>query len=160
MKCPYCGEQDKDHVLDSRPIRDGAAIKRRRECEACKGRFTTFEEIEELRLLVIKSGGRSREPFDRGKLRRAIEIACKKRPVTEEQISGVVEDIERQLYSRQDKEVPSEEIGEMVMDRLRSLDQVAYVRFASVYRQFEDAQQFRQLVDRLSPRRGSRTANK
>ena len=156
MKCPYCGELDKDHVLDSRPVRDGAAIKRRRECEACKGRFTTFEEIEELRLMVLKSGGRSREPFDRAKLRRAVEIACKKRPVSSDQVTGVVDDIERLLYSRQDKEVPSSEIGEMVMDRLRVLDQVAYVRFASVYRQFEDAQQFRQIVDRLAPRRSSR----
>jgi len=156
MKCPYCGELDKDHVLDSRPVREGAAIKRRRECDACEGRFTTFEEIEELRLMVVKATGRSREAFDRAKLRRAVEIACKKRPVNGEQITGVVDDIERQLYSRQDKEVPSTEIGEMVMERLRSLDQVAYVRFASVYRQFEDAQQFRQIVDRLSPRRSTR----
>lgn len=156
MKCPYCGEQDKDHVLDSRPVRDGAAIKRRRECGACEGRFTTFEEIEELRLVVVKSGDRSREPFDRDKLRRAVEIACKKRPVSMDQISDLVEDIERQLYSRQDKEVPSHEIGEMVMEKLRGLDQVAYVRFASVYRQFEDAQQFRQIVDRLVPRRSTR----
>jgi transcriptional repressor NrdR len=156
MKCPYCGEQDKDHVLDSRPVRDGAAIKRRRECDDCKGRFTTFEEIEELRLMVIKKGERSREPFDRNKLRGAIETACKKRPVSDEQITAVVEEIERLLYSRQDKEVPTTEIGEMVMERLRTLDQVAYVRFASVYRQFEDAQQFRQIVDRLAPRRTSR----
>src|SRR5688500_15510103 len=101
MKCPYCGELDKDHVLDSRPVREGAAIKRRRECDACEGRFTTFEEIEELRLMVVKATGRSREAFDRAKLRRAVEIACKKRPVNGEQITGVVDDIERQLYSRQ-----------------------------------------------------------
>jgi transcriptional repressor NrdR len=156
MKCPFCGHIDKDHVLDSRPVRDGAAIKRRRECDDCKGRFTTFEEIEELRLMVVKAEGRDREPFDRAKLRRAVEIACKKRPVSDEQITALVEGIERLLYSRQEKEVRSTEIGEMVMDRLRTLDQVAYVRFASVYRQFEDAQQFRQLVDRLAggPRRG------
>jgi len=153
MKCPYCGAQDKDHVLDSRPVRDGAAIKRRRECETCKGRFTTFEEIEELRLVVVKNGGRAREPFDRAKLRRAVEIACKKRPVTSDQVTGVVDDIERRLYSRQEKEVASGEIGELVMDQLRALDQVAYVRYASVYRQFEDAQQFRQIVDRLTPKR-------
>ena len=154
MKCPYCGAQDRDHVLDSRPVREGAAIKRRRECETCHGRFTTFEEIEELRLMVVKNGGRAREPFRRDKLRRAIETSCKKRPVAEEQITALVEEIERLLYSRQDKEVASSEIGEMVMERLRGIDQVAYVRFASVYRQFEDAQQFRQLVDRLTPRRG------
>lgn len=156
MKCPYCGAQDKDHVLDSRPVREGEAIKRRRECDSCKGRFTTFEEIEELRLMVVKKNERGREPFDRHKLRGAIETACKKRPVSDEQISSVVEEIERLLYSRQDKEVSTEEIGELVMDRLRSLDQVAYVRFASVYRQFEDAQQFRLIVDRLSPRRTAR----
>jgi transcriptional repressor NrdR len=157
MKCPYCGAQDKDHVLDSRPVREGAAIKRRRECEACKGRFTTFEEIEELRLMVVKGRGRAREPFDRAKLRRAIELACKKRPVTEDQVTQVADDIERLLYSRQDKEVLSSEIGELVMERLRTLDQVAYVRFASVYRQFEDAQQFREIADRLRrPRRGSK----
>jgi transcriptional regulator NrdR len=109
MKCPYCGAQDKDHVLDSRPVREGAAIKRRRECEACKGRFTTFEEIEELRLMVVKGRGRAREPFDRAKLRRAIELACKKRPVTEDQVTQVADDIERLLYSRQDKEVLSSE---------------------------------------------------
>ena len=158
MRCPYCGAQDRDHVLDSRPVREGAAIKRRRECDACNGRFTTFEEIEEMRLMVVKAGERGREPFHRDKLRRAIEIACKKRPVSEEQIAAVVEEIERQLYSRQEKEVPSDEIGEMVMERLRLLDQVAYVRFASVYRQFKDAQQFRQFIDRLAPRRSSRGA--
>lgn len=155
MKCPYCGAQDKDHVLDSRPVRDGASIKRRRECEACRGRFTTFEEIEELRLMVVKRSDRAREPFDRAKLRRAIEVACKKRPVGEDQITAMVDEIERLLYNRQDKEVESSEIGELVMERLRSLDQVAYVRFASVYRQFEDAQEFRKIVDML--RRTSRT---
>ena len=155
MRCPYCGTQDRDHVLDSRPARDGAAIKRRRECEACQGRFTTFEEIEELRLLVIKRSG-AREPFEKNKLRRAVETACKKRPVGDEQVSALVDEIERQLYSRQDKEVPSGEIGEMVMERLRGLDQVAYVRFASVYRQFEDAQQFKALAELLRPRRATR----
>ena len=158
MRCPYCGTQDKDHVLDSRPVREGAAIKRRRECEHCRGRFTTFEEIEELRLMVIKGSDRGREPYRRDKLRRAIELACKKRPVADAQIEATVDDIERRLYSRQEKEVPSSEIGEMVMDRLRSLDQVAYIRFASVYRQFEDARQFRQLVDRIGPRRVTKRA--
>jgi transcriptional repressor NrdR len=148
MKCPYCGALDKDHVLDSRPVRDGASIKRRRECDACKGRFTTFEEIEELRLMVAKRD-QSRQPFDRAKLQRAVEVACKKRPVTGEQITDLVDDIERVLYNRQDKEVVSSEIGEMVMERLRALDHVAFVRFASVYRQFEDAQQFKQIADML-----------
>ena len=152
MKCPYCGAQDRDHVLDSRPARDGAAIKRRRECDSCQGRFTTFEEIEELRLMVLKRSG-AREPFERAKLRRAVEVACKKRPVADEQITTLVDEVERQLFSRQDKEVTSEEIGEMVMDRLRRVDQVAYVRYASVYRQFEDAQQFKAIADLLRPRR-------
>ncbi len=160
MKCPYCGEVDKDRVLDSRPVRDNAAIKRRRECEACKGRFTTFEEIEELRLMVVKANGRERQAFDRAKLLRAVELACKKRPVSAEQMANVVDEIERVLYSRQDKEVPSAEIGEMVMERLRGLDQVAYVRFASVYRQFEDAQQFRQFIDRLNPKVSKSVATK
>jgi transcriptional repressor NrdR len=158
MKCPYCGAQDKDHVLDSRPIREGESIKRRRECDNCRGRFTTFEEIEELRLMVAKTGGRSREPFDRNKLRRAIEIACRKRPVTDVQIAEVVEGIERGLYSQLDKEVTTAEIGELVMDRLKALDKIAYVRFASVYLQFEDAEQFRQLVAGLTRRRAARAA--
>ncbi len=156
MRCPYCGASDKDHVLDSRPVRDGAAIKRRRECETCRGRFTTFEEIEEMRLMVIKGKDRGREPYRREKLRRAIELACKKRPVTDAQIEATVEEIERKLYSSQEKEIPSSEIGEMVMDRLRSLDQVAYIRFASVYRQFEDVRQFRRLVDSIGTRRGAK----
>lgn len=104
--------------------------------------------------MVIKNQERGREPFDRDKLRRAIESACKKRPVTSDDIQGVIDDVERQLYSRQEKEVPSEMIGEMVMNHLKKLDQVAYVRFASVYRQFEDARQFKQIVDVLRPRRG------
>ena len=153
MKCPYCGVQDKDHVLDSRPIRDGVSIKRRRECEKCQGRFTTFEEIEELRMMVQKRDGREREPFERDKLRRAVETACRKRPVTDAQISHVVDSIERNLFSRQEKEIPSSEIGELVMDQLRILDPVAYVRFASVYRQFEDAAEFRKFVDVMRPRR-------
>ncbi|MBC8140423.1 MAG: transcriptional repressor NrdR [Armatimonadetes bacterium] len=157
MRCPYCGASDKDHVLDSRPVRDGAAIKRRRECETCRGRFTTFEEIEEMRLMVIKGKDRGREPYRREKLRRAIELACKKRPVTDAQIEATVDEIERKLYSSQEKEVSSSDIGEMVMDRLRSLDQVAYIRFASVYRQFEDVRQFRQLVDRIGTRRPAKT---
>ena len=102
--------------------------------------------------MVLKRSG-AREPFDRAKLRRAVEVACKKRPVSDEQITGLVDDVERPLFSRQDKEVGSEEIGEMIMDRLRRVDQVAYVRYASVYRQFEDAQQFKAIAELLRPRR-------
>lgn len=148
MRCPYCAALDKDHVLDSRPIREGAAIRRRRECESCLGRFTTFEEVEELRLTVLKSNG-TREPFERSKLRRAIELACKKRPVSDDAISHLVEELERLLYTRAEREVPSQVIGELLMEKLRALDTVAYVRFASVYRQFEDVREFRELVERL-----------
>ncbi|MBB6051281.1 transcriptional regulator NrdR [Armatimonas rosea] len=148
MRCPYCGTLDKDHVLDSRPIREGAAIRRRRECESCLGRFTTFEEVEELRLMVLKNNG-AREPFERGKLRRAIELACKKRPVPDAALSQLVDELERALYARAEREVSSQAIGELLMEKLRLLDTVAYVRFASVYRQFEDVREFRELVERL-----------
>ncbi|MFM7320146.1 MAG: transcriptional regulator NrdR [Armatimonadota bacterium] len=154
MKCPFCGIVDRDHVLDSRPVREGAAIKRRRVCDACLGRFTTFEEVEELRPTVLKRDG-GHQPFDRAKLQRAVEVACRKRPVSPETIEEIVADIERQLNSRPEREVPSVEIGEMVMDRLRDVDQVAYVRFASVYRQFEDAQQFKAIAELLRPRRAA-----
>jgi transcriptional repressor NrdR len=154
MRCPFCGIVDRDHVLDSRPIREGAAIRRRRVCDACLGRFTTFEEIEELRPMVQKRNG-AVEGFDREKLLRAVEVACRKRPVSAADLEALVEDIERQLHARTDREIPSSEIGEMVMDRLRDLDQVAYVRFASVYRQFEDAQQFKAIAELLRPRRRS-----
>ena len=158
MKCPYCGE-DNDAVLDSRPLRDGEAIKRRRECKACERRFTTFETIEELQLTVVKKpdrdGHQRREPFDRNKLLRSLRVACQKRPISEETLQDVADDIERTLTNRLDKEVASADIGEMVMEHLRRLDQVAYVRFASVYRQFEDATQFRDIVNLLK-KQGSR----
>jgi transcriptional repressor NrdR len=128
------------------------AIKRRRECErergGCGRRFTTFETIEELQIQVVKSDGR-RQVFDPAKVRKSLKVALNKRPVTEYQIDQAVEDIERALYNRLDKEVPSDEIGELVMEHLKALDQVAYVRFASVYRQFEDATQFRDIVNML-----------
>ena len=159
MKCPYCGHDD-DAVLDSRPLRDGEAIKRRRECKHCGRRFTTFENIEELQLTVVKKpdrdGQHRREPFDRAKLLRSLRVAAQKRPISQEQLEDTADDIERTLSNRLDKEVPSSDIGEMVMERLRQLDQVAYVRFASVYRQFEDATQFRDIVNILR-REGGRS---
>jgi transcriptional repressor NrdR len=159
MRCPYCGEVDRDKVLDSRPYRDNSAIKRRRECEhergGCGRRFTTFEEIEELRLTVVKKDG-VRELFDRGKLLGSLQVAVKKRPVSSEQLDEAVDEIERSLINRQEKEVSSREVGELVMEQLKRLDQVAYVRFASVYRQFEDATQFRDIVNILR-RQGGRT---
>ncbi len=158
MKCPYCGEIDRDKVLDSRPNRDNVEIKRRRECEAerggCGRRFTTFERIEELQLKVVKRSG-VREVFDRNKILDSLHIATKKRPVAAEQIEDAVDEIERSLMNRQEKEVSTQEIGELVMQHLQQLDQVAYVRFASVYRQFEDATQFRDIVNMLR-RQGSR----
>lgn len=155
MKCPFCGIQNRDRVLETRTLNDGSSIKRRRECEACKRRFTTLEEIEELQLFVVKSDGR-RQPFQRGKIIEGMRLACKGRPVSEEMLEQAAEDIERMLFNRLEKEVPSHEVGEMVMERLKSLDHIAYVRFASVYRQFEDATQFKEIVNMLrrqSPRK-------
>ncbi|MGO8671103.1 MAG: transcriptional regulator NrdR [Capsulimonadaceae bacterium] len=152
MKCPFCG-QDHDAVLDSRPLHEGEVIKRRRECKACGRRFTTFETIEEMQLMVVKKPDRDgqsrREPFDRVKLLRSLRVACQKRNISEETLESVVDNTERALANRLDKEVPSSDIGEMIMEHLRRLDQVAYVRFASVYRQFEDATQFRDIVKML-----------
>lgn len=147
MKCPYCGHND-DKVLDSREIREGEGIRRRRECIRCTRRYTTYEQIEEVRLIVVKKDQR-RESFDRSKIFNGMLTACEKRPISIAQLESAVEEIERSLYNRGDKEVPSTEIGEMVIEKLRQLDQVAYIRFASVYRQFEDVTQFKELVDVL-----------
>lgn len=150
MRCPFCGSKE-DKVLDSRESPEGETIKRRRECKACGRRYTTFEQIEEMVLFVVKSDGK-REPFDRRKVLKGLALACTGRPVSQETLEEVAEDIERKLFNRLEREVPSTEIGEMVMERLRTLDQVAYVRFASVYRQFEDATQFRDIVNMLRKR--------
>jgi transcriptional repressor NrdR len=159
MKCPFCG-QDNDAVLDSRPLHEGEAIKRRRECKVCGRRFTTFEKIEEMQLTVVKKPDRDgqsrREPFDRAKLLRSLRVACQKRTISEETLQQVADDTERTLANRLDKEIPSSDIGEMVMEHLSRLDQVAYVRFASVYRQFEDATQFRDIVNLLRKQQTSR----
>jgi transcriptional repressor NrdR len=151
MKCPFCGGQNRDHVLETRTLNDGASIKRRRECEACGRRFTTLEEIEELQLFVIKSDNR-RESFDRKKIVHGMQLACTGREISAETLDDLAQDIERMLYNRLEKEVQSREIGELVMERLKALDQVAYVRFASVYRQFEDATQFKEIVNMLRRR--------
>lgn len=151
MKCPFCGIQNRDRVLETRTLNEGASIKRRRECEACGRRFTTLEEIEELQLFVIKSDGR-RVPFDRKKIVQGMDLACKGRKISRETLDEAAQDIERMLYNRLEKEVSSREIGELVMERLKALDQVAYVRFASVYRQFEDATQFKEIVNMLRRR--------
>jgi transcriptional repressor NrdR len=150
MLCPYCGSKE-DRVLDSRESPDGALIRRRRECKACGRRYTTHEQIERSALYVVKRGGR-REPFDREKVLRGLRLACTGRPIGPETLEEIVADVERMLYNRLEREVPALDVGELVMEKLRSLDQVAYVRFASVYRQFEDAQEFRKIADALKRR--------
>ena len=147
MKCPYCENED-SKVIDSRHTEDGMAIRRRRECEACGRRFTTYEKVEEMILMVVKKDG-SRQAFDRNKLMNGIIRACEKRPVSMDDIEKIVNDIERGLNNMMEKEVGSTFIGELVMERLRELDEVAYVRFASVYRQFTDVNTFVQEVEKL-----------
>ena len=152
MKCPFCGIVNRDRVLETRTLNEGASIKRRRECEHCGRRFTTMEEIEELQLFVVKNNN-TRVPFDRNKIVEGMRLACKGRKNIEMQtLEEAAADIERMLYNRLEKEVPSREIGELVMDKLKAIDQVAYVRFASVYRQFEDATQFKEIVNMLRRR--------
>ncbi len=140
MRCPFCGH-DEDRVIDSRPSEEGAAIRRRRECIACGNRFTTYEKIETLPLLVVKKDG-TRQAFDRAKLYSGIMKACEKRPVSTEQIERLVDSIEASAQNALKRELSSREIGEMVMNGLKHIDEVAYVRFASVYRQFRDVNSF------------------
>ena len=140
MKCPFCGHRD-DKVIDSRASSDGDAVRRRRVCLKCRKRFTTYEVVEESSLLVVKKDGR-REPFDRKKILSGIQKACEKRPISSEKIEGLVSAIEHEIHKKFDKEVFSKNIGELIMDKLAFLDEVAYVRFASVYRQFKDVNQF------------------
>ena len=140
MRCPFCAHED-SQVKDSRPTDDGTAIRRRRQCEACAARFTTFERVQLRELTIIKSEGR-REPFDRGKLERSIAIACRKRPVAAELIERLVSGIQRQIEISGETEIPAARVGEMVMDGLRALDSVAYIRFASVYKDFTEAKDF------------------
>jgi len=140
MRCPFCGRDD-TQVKDSRPAEDGAAIRRRRSCPACGARFTTFERVQLRDLTVLKTDGR-RVPFDREKLARSIRVALRKRPVEEDQIERIVNGIQRRLETEAESEVTSRQIGEIVMDALRAVDEVAYVRFASVYRNFNEAKDF------------------
>ena len=147
MKCPFCDNPD-TKVIDSRPTEEGHAIRRRRGCDACNKRFTTYEKVEEAILMVVKKDGR-RETFDRTKILNGIIKACEKRPVSMAQMEAVTSDIERNLYSQMDKEVASDYIGELIMEQLKQLDEVAYVRFASVYRQFTDVKTFIQEIEKL-----------
>jgi len=140
MKCPYCGH-DEDKVIDSRPAEDGVAIRRRRECLGCGARFTTYEKIETLPLLVIKKDG-TREPFNRDKILKGLLKACEKRPVSSEQLMDLLTYVEAQIQNAPNREISSQDIGEIVMRRLKDIDEVSYVRFASVYRQFKDVNSF------------------
>ena len=146
MKCPFC-QTDNDRVIDSRTSQDGFATRRRRECLNCEQRYTTYERIEGTSVKVVKKDG-TREPFDRTKIKQGLEKACWKRPTSDAQIEAAVASVENELEARFELEVPSREVGELVMQHLRKLDQVAYVRFASVYRQFEDVHDF---VHELQP---------
>ena len=140
MKCPYCG-YDEDRVSDSRPVDDGASIRRRRECLSCKRRFTTYETVEKVSFVVVKKDG-SRQPFDREKLIKGILTSCIKRPVTLSQVENIVSQIEVENGNLANREIPSREIGEQVMAKLKDIDEVAYIRFASVYKEFEDVHSF------------------
>ncbi|HEX8303221.1 transcriptional regulator NrdR [Sphingomonas sp.] len=148
MRCPFCGNDD-SQVKDSRPTEDNSAIRRRRQCEACAARFTTFERIQLRDLTVLKSQDR-REPFERDKLIRSLTLAARKRPVTAAQIERLVSGIQRQLETLGDSEIPSQRIGELVMDGLKGLDPVAYIRFASVYKDFREARDFEEFAGNVS----------
>jgi transcriptional repressor NrdR len=147
MRCPYCGSID-TQVKDSRPAEDSASIRRRRVCPGCGGRFTTFERVQLREIIVVKKSGR-RAPFDRDKLTRSVEIALRKRPVEPERVERMISGVVRQLESLGEAEIESQRIGELVIEGLRSLDAVAYVRFASVYRDFREARDFNAIIDEL-----------
>ncbi|MCC8082452.1 MAG: transcriptional regulator NrdR [Lachnospiraceae bacterium] len=140
MKCPYCSS-DNTRVIDSRPADDNTAIRRRRNCDDCGKRFTTFEKVETIPLMIIKKDS-TREKYDRSKIEAGVLRACHKRPISAEQIEKLVDEVETEIYSRADREIPSSVIGELVMDKLKDLEAVAYVRFASVYREFKDVNTF------------------
>ncbi len=147
MRCPYCN-QPESKVIDSRPTEESNSIRRRRECLGCGKRFTTYETVENVPLVVVKKDG-SRQSFDRQKILNGLVKACEKRPVPLETLENVVNDIEQHLLNTMDKEIPSDRVGELVMDALREIDQVAYVRFASVYRQFQDIDTFVSELNKL-----------
>ena len=140
MRCPFCN-QDNTRVVDSRPVEDSNAIRRRRMCDACGKRFTTYEKVETIPLIVIKKD-QNREPYDRAKIEAGVLRACHKRPIPTEKITELVDSVETEIFNKELREISSSEIGEMVMDRLKYLEAVAYVRFASVYREFKDVNTF------------------
>ena len=140
MKCPFCG-QDNTRVVDSRPAEDNSSIRRRRLCDACGKRFTTYEKVETIPLIVIKKD-RTREQYDRSKIEAGVMRACYKRPIPIQRINEMIDSVETEIFNREEKEIESKEIGEIVMDRLKDLEAVAYVRFALVYREFKDINTF------------------
>ena len=144
MRCPFCAHDD-SQVKDSRPTEDNTAIRRRRQCDSCGARFTTFERVQLREVTIIKSGGK-REAFDRGKIEQSVSLACRKRGIAQERLDQLVSGIQRQLETMGESEVPAATIGEMVMDGLRQLDSVAYIRFASVYRDFSEARDFEEFA--------------
>ena len=152
MRCPFCAHED-SQVKDSRPTEDGSSIRRRRQCEDCGARFTTFERVQLRELTIVKSHNR-REPFDRRKLERSVEIACRKRPVPQERIDKLLSSIQRQLETSGESEMASSAIGAMVMDGLKALDTVAYIRFASVYKDFREAKDFEDFAGTVSESAG------
>ena len=154
MRCPYCGSLD-TQVKDSRPTDDSSSIRRRRVCPDCGGRFTTFERVQLRELTVVKKSGR-RAPFDRDKLARSVQVALRKRPVDPERVDRMLNGLVRQLENQGESEIPSETIGELVMQGLKTLDEVAYVRFASVYRNFREARDFGPLLDEFSDEEATR----
>jgi len=155
MKCPYCSA-DHDHVVDSRSMAEGASIRRRRECQECGKRFTTYEHLDEIPMQIIKRDG-ARESFDREKIARSLRIACRKRPIGEEKIQELTGAVEQKVIGEPEKEITSAKVGELVMEELRQVDQVAYVRFASVYRSFKDVTEFMEaLSSLLSSEKGSK----
>lgn len=147
MKCPFCNEQD-TKVIDSRPADDNSSIRRRRQCERCGKRFTTYEKLETVPLMVIKKDN-TRENYDRSKIEKGVLQSCHKRPVSPQQINDLIDEIEAQLFSMEEKEIATSSIGELVMEKLQKLDEVAYVRFASVYREFKDVDSFMEEIGKL-----------
>ncbi|WMJ88461.1 transcriptional regulator NrdR [Anaerocolumna sp. MB42-C2] len=140
MKCPFCGKEN-TRVIDSRPADDNSSIRRRRQCDECSKRFTTYEKVEAIPLVVIKKDN-NREPYDRAKIEAGVFRSCHKRPISVDQINALVDEVENAIFNLEEKEVPSSIIGEILMDKLKDLDPVAYVRFASVYREFKDVNTF------------------
>ncbi|MDF2510860.1 MAG: nrdR [Herbinix sp.] len=147
MKCPFCNK-DNTRVIDSRPADENNSIRRRRQCDECNRRFTTYEKVETIPLVVIKKDN-NREPYDRSKIEAGVFRSCHKRPISVDQITSLVDEVETQIFNREDKEIPSNVIGGILMDKLKDLDPVAYVRFASVYREFKDVNTFMEEIKKI-----------